>query len=185
MTPRALVPLLLLANLLTGCSSQILEEASDINIPRDCRDTTKLFNSFNMRATTVAWSVSKERTPILAIGLSFENLTQWPIALSNSGNGVLYSVDYSLTAENGSSYAPKDTSGIVKDIHKPIALEETAEGKLVFAAPKANYLLAIERKFAGTPVAGKAEDHVSSCKISSSEYQVVRPSSLRTVSGVY
>jgi hypothetical protein len=188
MKSNAFAPLLLTASLLTGCSSQLLEDAGDIGIPADCRNTTKLFNTFNMRAKSVAWTNAtdaKEKTSTLTVELSLENATKWPTPLSNSGNGVLYAIEYSLKGPNGSSYSPKAATGIVQDIHKPIPLEEMAEGKLVFAAPKANYLLTIERKFSDTAVPGKPEEHISSCRIFSTESTTAKRSTLRATSGVY
>jgi hypothetical protein len=170
--------LLLLPWLLTACGMQLLEEATEIAIPRDCREATKVFNAFIMRAKNISWNVSqeaKEKTSLLSIELTFENATNWPHALSNTGNGILYSVEYSLSQENGSSYAPKEATGIFKDIHREILLKETAEGKVTFAAPKANSLLIIERKFSGTSVPGRREDHMASCKIFPAELLLVQP----------
>jgi hypothetical protein len=186
MTPHLILLLALTAGLLSGCGSRILEEAGDIGIPGDCRATTKLFGTFNMKGKQVSWSASdeaKEKNSVLTVALSFENPTNWPTALSNSGNGVLYTLDYSLNGEDGAHYAAKETSGILKDVHTLIAIGEMAEGKLVFAAPKANYLLTIERKFAGDPVPGKRDDHLSSCRVFSADSMAVRPSNLRARAG--
>jgi hypothetical protein len=59
------------------------------------------------------------------------------------------------------------------------------EGKLVFAVPRANYILTIERKFAGKPVPGKREDHLLACEISSSQISAARPARRPGVTGVY
>jgi hypothetical protein len=182
MKPNVSVLFALMAGLLNGCSSQILEEASDISIPRDCREPTKLFSTFNMRATHVAWSDVKEKTSVLTIDLSLDNATKWPTPLSNSGNGVLYSIEYSLNGES-TRYAPKETAGAFKDIHAPIPLEKTIDGKLIFAVPRGSYILSVERKFDGTPVPGKREDHVSFCRISPVDSMLMRPSNFRAVSG--
>jgi hypothetical protein len=187
MKPNVSVLLALMASLLSGCSSQILEEVGDISVPLDCRDTTKLFSTFNMRATHVAWSSSndaKEKTSIVTIELSLDNATKWPTPLSNSGNGVLYSVEYFLNGERSGHYAPKETAGAFKDIHTPIPLDKTVNGKLVFAVPRGSYILTVERKFDGTPVPGKREDHVSSCRISPTDSTPARPSNSRAISGV-
>ncbi len=179
---------MLLAWLLSGCSTQILDDLSESSVPQDCREPNKLFVNFMVRAKNVSWSeakAKKEKTSILTIQLAFENTTAWSVALSNSSNGILYSIEYSLSGENGTHYAPKEIGGIANDIHQPIKPGETAEGKLVFEVPKANYLLVIERKFSGKPVSGRREDHLSACKLSTEDFSAVMPSSRGGPSGVY
>lgn len=186
-----LTSLLLMACLSIGCSTRILEEVDEkIDAPQDCREPTKLFNNFVVRAKTVSWSKAKDakdKTSILTISLTFENVTKWSVALSNSGNGILYSIEYSLTGEDGFHHAPKETVGIITgdQIHRPIKPDEVAEGKLMFQVPRANYVLAIERKFSGKPVAAKREDRLSACKIPANDFSVTRPSSPGGMSGVY
>jgi hypothetical protein len=111
------VPLLravpLLACLLAGCSALILEEVGEIKVPRDCTDITKLFNTFSMRAKSISWKGSKsDAAAALTIELVFENDKKWPIALSNSGNGVLYAVEFSLHGEDGAGHGPKEATGV-------------------------------------------------------------------------
>ncbi len=183
-----LAPFMLMACLLTGCSTQILEELNETSIPRDCREPAKLFTSFMVRAKNVSWSeakAAKDKASILTIQLAFENVTTWSVALSNSSNGILYSIEYSLSGENSSRYAPKETSGVTNEIHQPIKPGEAAEGKLIFDVPKADYILVIERKFSGKPVSAKREDHRSACKIPSHDFSAARPSKLGGISGVY
>src|SRR5581483_12110307 len=168
MKPHGFLPLLQATLLLTACSSQLLEEVDSSGVAGDCRDGTKIFNTFNMTAKSVRWATSKDakdKAAVLTIDLSFDNATNWPVALSNSGNGVLYSIEYSLSGDSAPVYAPKDTTGVFKNIHKPIELAKPEAGKLIFAAPKANYLLTIERTFSGAPMPGKREDHFASCRI--------------------
>jgi hypothetical protein len=183
-----LLPLPLLACLSTGCSTRILEETNEISIARDCREPMKLFNSFVMRTKNISWSEAKEakeKVSILTIDLTLETTTKWPIAPSNSGNGVLYSIEYSLTGEDGARHAPKERTGIAEEIHRPVKADEQAEGKLLFRVPRANYVFAIERKFSGNPVVAKREDQLSVCKISARDVPLGRPSSPAGMPGVY
>jgi hypothetical protein len=197
----------LLACLLAGCSAQILEEVGEVGevgAPRDCAETTKLFNTFSMRAKSISWNgLKSDPAATLTLELAFDNDKTWPIALSNSGNGVLYTVEFSLHGEKGDSYKPKEASGVtlssepkklkeqpsvgpfapqinarpkaaarvetVRDLNFRIRPNEPEEGKLVFQAPRDNYLLTIELKFAGRPVPGLPTDHLSVCKISGND----------------
>jgi hypothetical protein len=182
------VSVLLLAILLTGCSTQLLEDANEIVMPRDCREPTPLFATFVVRAKNITWSepkTFKDKSSILTLQLTFENVTKWPVALSNSDNGILYSVDYSLSGDDGIRYAPTEAGGAAKDIHQAIRPIEILEGTLVFNVPRANYVLALERKFSGKSVPAKREDYFSACKIPSHDFSVARPWSLKGMLGVY
>lgn len=215
LAPLQIVPLLL-ACVLAGCSSHILEEVAEIAPPRDCAETTKIFNTFSMRATSTSWKGAKsDPSATLALELVFINGKKLPIALSNSGAGVLYTVEFSLQGSKGISYKPKETAGVtlpsdekklkeakhlpffgqqktqgrivtrtekrkrgmetVRDVNFRIRPGETEEGKLVFQAPRDNYLLTIERKFAGKPVAGTPTDHIAVCKIAGGDMTAVIP----------
>lgn len=195
----------LLACLLAGCSAHILEEVGEVSAPHDCAETTKLFNAFSMRAKSTSWKGAKsDPSATLTLELVFNNTQKWPIALSNSGAGVLYTVEFSLQGDNGTSYQPKEASGVarlsdakkpkeaqalpffspqkttraaqsasrietIRDVNFRIRPGEPEEGKLVFQAPRDNYLLIIQRKFAGKPVARMPTDHLSVCKVSVSD----------------
>jgi hypothetical protein len=179
---------MMLACLLAGCSTQLLEDANEIVIPRDCREPTALFTNFVMRAKNVTWSepkAAKDKTPTLTLQLAFENATKWSVALSNSDNGILYSIEYSLSGEDGVRYAPTEIGGVAKEIHQPIRPGETLEGALTFNVPRANYVLTLERKFAGKSVPAKREDYLSACKIPSRDFSIARPSGLKGLLGVY
>lgn len=184
----ALTFLLLTACLSTGCSTRILEEAEEINVPRDCREPAKAFNNFVLRATNVLWSDPRDprdKTSTLTIHLMFENVAKWSIPLSNSGNGILYAIEYSLTGEDGFRVTPTELAGIADEIHRPIKPDEPAEAKLLFHVPRANYVLTIERKIASKPGAAKREDHLFVCNIPANIFSVTRPSSPEGISGVY
>src|SRR4051812_28391069 len=118
----------LLAVLLSGCSSHLLEDVAEVgqlSAPRPCSEPTKLFGTFTMRATKTSWKADPNVT--LTLELSVANDKNFPIALSNSGNGVLYTVEFSLQGEKNGSFAPKEASGIVmmrepkrfKEPHRP------------------------------------------------------------------
>ena len=200
----------LIACLFSGCSAQILEDVGDVSIPRECAEPAKLFKNFSVRAKRISWSgspQSQRKLSTLTVELIFENATNWPVALSNSGNGILYSVEYLLHGEHGFSHAPKETGGVTNetrpkensgeekkpgekqkpiiDAHQPIKPDAPAEGKLVFDVPRGNYILAIERKFAGKLVPVNREDHLTVCKISPKDFSAPSPANLRGVSGVY
>jgi hypothetical protein len=154
----------------------------------------------------------------LTLELSFVNDKSFPVALSNSGNGVLYTVAFSLQGEKGGSFAPKEASGIVlmrepkkftephrpgpfgfpsrptkpetprddtRDLNFRIKPGEPEQGKLVFQAPRANYLLAIERKFGNKPATGQPTDYVAMCKISASDTAALAPGHAPATPGVY
>ena len=182
-------PLLFL--LLTGCSSRMLEDVGEVAVlpPQSCSESTKLFNTFSMRATRTAWTDST-----LTVDLVINNEKSFPIALSNSGNGVLYAIEISLQDGKGKTIGTKETSGVAlapeaKTLQaapsrsvfgeKPTKLKSASKlgdtnrslnfrigpgqpepAQLVFQAPRDNYLLTIARKFAGKP------DMVAVCKIS-------------------
>lgn len=205
--PLRIVPLL--ACLLAGCSAQILEDAGEVSAPHDCAETTKIFNTFSMRAKSTSWKGSKsDPSATLTLELVFNNDKNWPIALSNSGAGVLYTVEFSLQGDKGIIYKPKETAGVthptearkpkeardlpffseqkvrakpalsietIRDVNFRIRPGEPEAGKLVFQVPKDNYLLIVQRKFAGKPVAGIPADHLSVCKISGRDTSAMPP----------
>ena len=214
--------LTLLALLLSGCSSQLLEDVAEVgqlSAPRPCSEPTKLFGTFTMRATRMSWKGDRaDANATLTLELSIVNDKNFPIALSNSGNGVLYTVELSLQGEKGGSFAPKEASGIVlmrepkqfKEPHRPgpfgftsrpkkqvnpndttrdlnfrIKPGEPEQGKLVFQAPRANYLLAIERKFGNKPANGQPTDYVAMCKISAGDTAALAPGHAPVTAGVY
>lgn len=200
--------LILAASLLAGCSAEtILEDTPAISAPRDCSEPMRLFKDFLVRAKAISWNSlrGKDQVSTLTIDLVFENTLNWPLALSNSGNGIVYSVVYSLQNENGQVRMPMATGGVASDggagprsevkrldrqeksamnVHTGIKQNDSVEGKLVFEAPRANYLLTIERKFAGQPAPGNRADHVSVCKISPSNFSSGAGKALG-VQGVY
>jgi hypothetical protein len=202
----------LLAVLLSGCSPQLLEDIGEVGqlpAPRPCSEPTKLFGSFTMRAPKISWKGDKaEASATLTLELSILNDKNFPVALSNSGSGVLYTVDFSLQGEKGGSFAPKEASGIVlmrppkqfneprrpgpfgfptrpknpsnakdntRDLNFRLQPGKPEEGKLVFQAPRANYLLVAERKFANKPASGQPTDHIAVCKISGSDAAALTP----------
>ncbi len=203
--------LITIAGLLSGCGAQFLEEISDSRVPRYCGEPVKLFTTFVVQAKNISWANRRGENGIalsVTIDLLFENSAKWPLALSNSGNGIVYSIEYTLQGENGSIYSPAETAGVAReppadkkpaarekpgerkkegpiDVHQLIKPQEPVEGKLIFEVPRGNYVLSIERKFEGKPVPGNREDHLSTCKISSSDFSAPLRSKSRGVSGVY
>jgi hypothetical protein len=103
----------LLACLLAGCSAHILEDAGEVSAPHDCAETTKLFNTFSLRAKSASWKGTKsDPSATLTLELAFNNDKNRPIALSNSGAGVLYTVEFSLQGDKGIIYKPKEAAGV-------------------------------------------------------------------------
>lgn len=166
------VPLLhalpLLACLLAGCSALILEEVGEISVPHDCAEPTKLFNTFAMRATSISWHGE-------AAGVTF---SREPKKLKEARSVPLFSQQ-----KNAAKSATQIDN--VLDVNFRIRPDKPEKGKLVFEVPRDNYLLTIERKFAGKPVEGIPTDHLSACKISGNESLAMKPASPRGVSGVY
>ncbi len=192
--------LLTTAYLLSGCSAQLIEDAGTPVIPRSCGEPAKLFTTFLVHARTISWANRRDGASTVTIELVFENTAKWPLALSNSGNGIVYSVEYTLQGENGLISFPKETFGLAQetpleekrkpkpgqtDAHQPIKPEEAAEGKLVFEVPRGSYVLSIERKFEGKPVPGNRENHLSMCKIFPADFSSPRPAKSLGISGVY
>jgi hypothetical protein len=201
----------LLAVLLSGCSSHLLEDVAEVGqiaALRPCSEPTKLFGAFTIRASKMSWTGGAEASPILTLELSVNNDKNFPLALSNSGNGVLYTVAITLQGEKGGSFVPKEASGIVlmrepkrfREPHRPgpfgfptppkkpenskdntrdlnfrIQPGQPEPGKLVFQAPRANYLLVLERQFANKPASVQPTDSVSACKISLSDTAALTP----------
>lgn len=144
--------LLLIALALTGCGTALENAAAIPSATRDCREPAKLFNTFMVRATSVSWTGSG-RAATLLMGLKVENATEEPAALSNSGAGILYALDYALKDDKGKLYPASATSAVLAaaGVHEPIKPGEPKEGTLTFTAPRARYTLVIERKVAGQP----------------------------------
>jgi hypothetical protein len=114
MIPMHILRITLLTCLLAGCSAQLLEDVGEITPPRLCSETTKLFSTFSMRATRISWQGDKSASSAtLTLELAFHNDKNFPIALSNSGNGVHYSVRFTLQGK-GDPVAPKEATGIVQ-----------------------------------------------------------------------
>lgn len=110
---RPITRIVLAGSLLAGCSAQVLDEIGEVTPPRPCAEAVKLFGTFSMRAKSIAWKGNKGGAPAeLTVDLAFYNDKNFPIALSNSGNGVLYTVRFSVQGKDG-AVAPKEASGVV------------------------------------------------------------------------
>jgi hypothetical protein len=139
--------LVLIPAVLTGCGTALDNAALAPPATRDCREPANLFNVFTMRATSVAWTGTGQAATLL-MGFKVENATEDPAALSNSGAGVLYTLDYALRDDKGKLYPATATSAVfaATGVHEPIKPGEPKEGTLTFTAPRARYTLVIERK---------------------------------------
>jgi hypothetical protein len=108
---------LLLVLSLTACSAQLLEDFVDVGefgAPRPCNEATKLFNTFSMQAKRITWKGDRGNTAAtVTLDIVITNDKSWPIALSNSGQGVFYTIEFVLRGEKGGSFAPKEATGIV------------------------------------------------------------------------
>jgi hypothetical protein len=195
----------ILCCLLSGCTSQLLDdvvEVGQLGAPRQCTEPTKLFGTFTMRTSKATWKGDKGNST-LTLDLVFDNDKNYPVALSNSGNGVLYTVEFRLQGEKENGFAPKEASGIaltreakkfkepprpgvfgypvrpsqrgttkdspLRDLNFRIKPGQPETGKLVFQAPRGNYLFVIERKFDGKPAGGQPTDHLAVCKVSAGD----------------
>lgn len=103
-------------SLVAGCSGQLLEETIDtaeFNAPRPCNEPMKLFNTFSVFAKRTSWKASPgDPSSTLKVELSINNDKGWPIALSNSTHGVLYTIDFVLRGEKN-NFTPKEKTGIL------------------------------------------------------------------------
>lgn len=167
-----LVGLWLATALLAACSgppaAEDIAPAAAGAAVRDCREPAPLFHGFTARATAVARSPAKGKGgALLTVTLEFTNNRSWSAALSNSGNGIVYEVDFALTSAAGKVYAAKDITGDIagKGIHTDIKPGDHKTGKLVFAVPRGNYSLTIERKVEGRPAASGSSGPAFACTI--------------------
>src|SRR4029077_14370044 len=80
-----------------------------------CNEPTKLFNTFSMHAKRVSWKADRggDGLATLTLDLVIANDKSWPIALSNSGQGLFYTVGFVLRGEKGNSFTPKEATGIL------------------------------------------------------------------------
>jgi len=211
----------ILCCLLSGCTSQLLEdvvEVGQLGAPRQCTEPTKLFGTFTMRARKATWKGDKADAT-LTLELVFNNDKNFPVALTNSGNGVLYTVEFRLQGDKESGFAPKETSGValmrepnkfkeprrpgvfgyptrpkqpgkdkdspLRDLNFRIKPGEPEMGKLVFHAPRGNYLFVVERKFEGKPTGGQPTDHIAVCKVSAGDAANGATSGAAATPGLY
>jgi hypothetical protein len=154
-------PLILLVTLaapslsLVSCGTHNIEEALTQQTPMDCRESAKLFDWFSLQVKAASWN--RDPGPgddgTLTIVFTIQDTDVLPHALSNSGGGFLYSVEFSLKGDDGTLHAPTDTSGIVTNVHFGISRDKPEEGTLKFKVRRGNYFLIFARKFDGKPVA--------------------------------
>jgi hypothetical protein len=125
---------ILLPLLMAGCSASLLEQIDEpAALPKPCSEATKLFDTFTMRLTKAAWSSARpDEAAVLEVDLAFANDKSWPVALSNSGMGVLYDVEFRLHGAGG-IFAPKQTTGIALT-RAPQAFQEPPR-RAIFAPP--------------------------------------------------
>lgn len=111
---KAAASLLMLS--LVACGAQLLEDIVDVGefgAPRPCNEPTKLFNTFSMHAKRIAWKGDPSNAAsTLTLELVIANDKSWPIALSNSGDGVFYTVGFTLRGEKGNNFTPKEATGV-------------------------------------------------------------------------
>ena len=125
--------------LLSGCSAALLENVADLGElapPRSCHEPTKLFGTFTMRAARSVWKGDRnDRNPTLTLELTFDNDRNFPVALSNSGTGVLYTMQFTLVGQKGDLHLPAEAAGITL-IRKPRKFVEPPKpGAFGYATP--------------------------------------------------
>jgi hypothetical protein len=134
----------------------------------DCRMAAPLFRDFQVRTTAISWvGVKRSKEATLTLDLELQNNARWRAALSNSENGVLYALEISLSPDGTAAFAPKEAVGVVggMGIHELIRPGEPKPGKLVFQVPRGSYTLRMQRKFAGIPVEGPAQNYSFVCGV--------------------
>ena len=155
--------LLLLAVCLQAgaCSSIYLDAPAPASpppapAPGDCRTPAKLFAWFSIRAKTIAWTKGKDASDpgTLTLEFTITDEDRLPRALSNSGTGFLYDLEYSLNGEDGNSFRPTESSGMLagSEVHAPLNYESSKDGGLKFKIQQGNYSVVLTRKFNGKPL---------------------------------
>jgi hypothetical protein len=151
---------------LTGCGTTLENVPTASAAAKDCREPASVFNTFTLRATSVAWTGTGSAAALL-MAFKIENAAEDPAALSNSGAGVLYTLDYALKDDKGKLYPASATSAglAATGVHEPIKPGEPKEGTLTFTAPRGHYTLVIERKVAGRPAPATANNAPLFCTV--------------------
>ena len=118
-----------------------------------CYKPTKLFGWLSISANSISWTKGKEVNDVgtLALVFTITNNDRLPHALSNSGSGILYGVDFSVIGEDGTAYAATEPSGTLagNEINTPIEYQRSKDGGVKFKVPRGNYKVVLERKFNG------------------------------------
>jgi outer membrane lipoprotein SlyB len=101
----------------------------------------------------ISWTKGKEVNDFgtLALVFTITNNDRLSRALSNSGSGILYGLDYSVIGEDGTAYAATEPSGALagNEMHAPIDYQASKDGGVKFKVPKGNYRAVLERKLSG------------------------------------
>ena len=151
------------AGIFGGDSPQAVSSVSkrEPSAARSCAEASPLFENFLARATSVTWTAAAKQASRLTIALSVENTEPLPAALTNSGSGILYTLDYALTNAAGKSFGPAEATGALTgaSVHTMVVAGTPATGTLAFAVPRGDYTLTIARKLSGQapPVMPKNE----------------------------
>lgn len=137
-------------------------------VVRSCAEPAPLFEDFVARATSVAWAPGAAKQPSrLTIGLSVENMQPLPAAMTNSGSGILYTLDFAVTNSAGKSFGPAEATGAFTGafVHGMIAKGTPAVGAVAFAVPRGDYTLTISRKLSGQPPPVVPKNQPLTCKL--------------------
>jgi hypothetical protein len=147
--------------------STILNRQSPV-VVRSCTEPTPLFEDFVARATSVAWAPgAAKQTSRLTIALSVENTQPLPAAMTNSGSGILYTLEFTVTNTAGKSFGPAEATGAFTGafVHGMIAKGTPAVGTVAFAVPRGDYTLTISRKLSGQPPPVLPKNQPLTCKV--------------------
>ena len=154
--------------MLAGCSTAMLEDANFESVEQDCHQPVVMFSAFRMHVVSSKRVEARGHAPAhVTLTIAFENTTPLPHALSNSGDGYIYHVDVALARSSGEAIAGHDGQGILdaKQVNTAIEPAKSAEGTVVFEAPKGSYSLTILRKPTGDGAPGLPQDRFAACKI--------------------
>src|SRR5262249_11687064 len=121
--------------------------------PHNCFNPTRLFGWFSIRANAMSWTTGKEgkNGDTLALVVTVTTNDRLPGAVSNSGSGILYGLNYSVIGEDGTAYTATEPSGLLagNDINVPLEYQVSKDGGVKFKVPSGNYTAVLERKFDG------------------------------------
>jgi hypothetical protein len=123
----------------------------------------EVFRDFTVHATAVKWG----KANVLTLELQFANTADRPLALSNSGSGLLYTVTAAVTGRGGRRQAAAETTGALAApfVHTELKPAETRQAKLIFKIPRGPSTLRLQRESVSQAIGVDRGHLVAECTI--------------------